>query len=184
MKNKNKKHIINEYTPMIHSIINKYVSGNLAKELFPVGVIGLLQAIEQFKSKKNIKFITYAHIKIKSAILDELRKYKDVLTKAIYYEDFIDSILYDIFEKVEVFNPEEIILKREKIYQIREIIENLEKDLKKIILLHYYIGYTIKRIGEISGYSEDIIGRKHREALNIIKNKLNEDENVNRRNEK
>jgi RNA polymerase sigma factor (sigma-70 family) len=174
MKNKNKEDIINKYTPMIHYIIKNYVSGDLAKELFSIGVMGLLQAIEQFKSTKNIKFSTYAHIKIKSAILDELRKQEDNITKTILCEDFIDSLLFAIFENTEILNPEDIILKREKIYQIRNIIENLEENLKKIIFLHYYNGYTIKKISELSNCSEQIIGRKHREALSIIKNKLEE----------
>lgn len=174
MKNKNKEDIINKYTPMIHHIIHNYVSGSLAKELFSIGVMGLLQAIEQFKSTKNIKFSTYAHIKIKSAVLDELRKQEDNITKTILYEDFIDSLLFAVFENTEIFNPEDVILKREKIYQIRNIIENLEENLKKIILLHYYNGYTIKKISELSNCSEQIIGRKHREALSIIKNKLGE----------
>ena len=42
-------------------------------DLMSCGVIGLIDAIEKFDLSKNIKFETYAGIRIKGAIIDELR---------------------------------------------------------------------------------------------------------------
>ena len=43
------------------------------EELYHVGSIGLLDAVEKFDPKRDVKFKTYAEFRIKGAILDELR---------------------------------------------------------------------------------------------------------------
>ena len=42
-------------------------------ELYHVGSIGLLDAVDKFDPKRDVKFKTYAEFRIKGAILDELR---------------------------------------------------------------------------------------------------------------
>ena len=42
-------------------------------ELYHVGSIGLLDAVDKFDSKRDVQFKTYAEFRIKGAILDELR---------------------------------------------------------------------------------------------------------------
>ena len=69
--------ILLEYIPQV-----RYIAGRIAirlpqhvdiADLESVGIIGLFDAIEKFDSSKGIKFKTYAQIRIKGAILDELR---------------------------------------------------------------------------------------------------------------
>lgn len=69
--------IIIEYSPII-----KHIAGRIALRLPPhiekddlisAGVIGLMDAIEKYDPSKETKFRTYAEIRIKGAILDELR---------------------------------------------------------------------------------------------------------------
>ena len=43
------------------------------EELYHVGSIGLLDAVDKFDPKRDVKFKTYAEFRIKGAILDELR---------------------------------------------------------------------------------------------------------------
>jgi RNA polymerase sigma factor for flagellar operon FliA len=69
--------LILEYSPLI-----KYVAYRIAVRLPPhveiddlisAGVIGLIDAIEKFDPTKETQFKTYAEIRIRGAILDELR---------------------------------------------------------------------------------------------------------------
>ena len=69
--------VINEFSPLI-----KYIASRIAIRLPPhidlndlinAGVIGLIDAIEKFDASKQIKFKTYAELRIRGAILDELR---------------------------------------------------------------------------------------------------------------
>jgi RNA polymerase sigma factor for flagellar operon FliA len=45
------------------------------EDLVSYGVIGLIDAIDKFNVEKGIKFVTYASMRIKGAILDEIRNY-------------------------------------------------------------------------------------------------------------
>jgi RNA polymerase sigma factor FliA len=44
------------------------------EDLVSVGNIGLLEAAQNFDSSKNVQFQTYAYIKVRGAVLDEIRK--------------------------------------------------------------------------------------------------------------
>jgi RNA polymerase sigma factor for flagellar operon FliA len=67
---------------MEHAPLVKYIAHRIAMRLPPQididdlinsGVLGLMDAIEKFDPSKEVKFKTYAEIRIKGAILDELR---------------------------------------------------------------------------------------------------------------
>jgi len=67
---------------MEHAPLVKYIAHRIAMRLPPQididdlinsGVLGLIDAIEKFDPSKEVKFKTYAEIRIKGAILDELR---------------------------------------------------------------------------------------------------------------
>jgi len=75
---KARKELAYHYLPMVDFII-----GRLAMNLPPhidrddlenIGVIGLLNALDNFDPKREVKFETYASIRIKGAVIDHLRK--------------------------------------------------------------------------------------------------------------
>lgn len=75
---KSRKELAHHYLPMVDFIL-----GRLAMNLPPhidrddlenIGVIGLLNALDNFDPKREVKFETYASIRIKGAIIDHLRK--------------------------------------------------------------------------------------------------------------
>ncbi len=66
----------------LHARIVKYVAGRMAiglphyvefNDLISAGLLGLLQAVDNFDPERGIKFETYAIPRIRGAILDELR---------------------------------------------------------------------------------------------------------------
>ena len=72
-----RERLIVEYAPLV-----KYIANRIAMRLPPhievsdlinAGIIGLIDAIEKFDPDKEVKFKTYAEIRIRGAILDELR---------------------------------------------------------------------------------------------------------------
>ena len=73
----NREEVIIQYSPMI-----KYVANRIAMRLPPhievddlisVGVLGLMDAITKYDSCRGAKFISYAEISVRGAILAELR---------------------------------------------------------------------------------------------------------------
>ena len=70
--------IILEYAPLV-----KVVAGRLSMylgysveydDMVSYGVFGLIDAIDKFDMTKEVKFETYANLKIKGAIIDYMRK--------------------------------------------------------------------------------------------------------------
>jgi RNA polymerase sigma factor FliA len=69
--------LINEALPLIkhiaHRIASRLPSNIEMQDLINAGVIGLLDAIDKFEPERNVKFKTYAEVRIRGAILDSLR---------------------------------------------------------------------------------------------------------------
>jgi len=78
MDDKHREELIIKYAPLVKQIAERMavrLPPNISKEeLIGPGVLGLFDAIDKFDSTRGIKFRTYANLRIKGAILDELRK--------------------------------------------------------------------------------------------------------------
>ena len=56
-----------------HRVAKRLPSSVEVRDLIDVGVLGLLDAIDKFEPERNIKFKTYAEVRIRGAIIDSLR---------------------------------------------------------------------------------------------------------------
>lgn len=75
---KAKKDLIENYVPLVKHVISRM---NIAppsyldyEDLVSYGIFGLIQAIERYDVTKKVKFETYAYMRIRGSIIDELRK--------------------------------------------------------------------------------------------------------------
>ena len=70
--------IILEYAPLVKMVagrLSMYLGYNVEYEdLVSYGIFGLIDAIDKFDSLKDVKFETYASLRIRGAILDQIRK--------------------------------------------------------------------------------------------------------------
>ena len=73
-----KEKLIIEYLPLIRKIAGKLsiaLPPTLDEnDLIGSGIIGLLEAMERFDSSRGVDFKTFASLRIKGAMIDELRK--------------------------------------------------------------------------------------------------------------
>lgn len=80
-KNRNpelREKLIIEYAPLVKLVAGKlsmYLGYNVEfDDLVGYGVFGLIDAIDKFDYEKGVKFETYASLRIRGAILDQIRK--------------------------------------------------------------------------------------------------------------
>lgn len=70
--------IILEYAPLVKLVagrLSMYLGYNVEyDDLVGYGIFGLIDAIDKFDSMKAVKFETYASLRIRGAILDQIRK--------------------------------------------------------------------------------------------------------------
>ncbi|MBA1333882.1 MAG: RNA polymerase sigma factor for flagellar operon [Firmicutes bacterium] len=71
--------LINHYIPLVRITAGRLKSTITAgsvelDDLVSYGVLGLIDAIDKFDLEKNVKFETYAQMRIRGAMIDQLRK--------------------------------------------------------------------------------------------------------------
>ena len=70
--------LILEYAPLVKLVagrLSMYLGFNVEyDDLVGYGVFGLIDAIDKFDTMKDVKFETYASLRIRGAILDQIRK--------------------------------------------------------------------------------------------------------------
>lgn len=73
-----KNNLIEEYVPLVKYVagrLNIYLGNNVEyDDLLGYGYFGLIDAIEKYDLDKGVKFETYASLRIRGAILDNIRK--------------------------------------------------------------------------------------------------------------
>lgn len=73
-----KQKLIENYISLVKIVAgrmyNYYASKIEYDDLVSYGIIGLIDSIDKFDIKKNVKFETYAQIRIKGSIIDNVRK--------------------------------------------------------------------------------------------------------------
>lgn len=75
--NDERENLIIKYLPLVRRIASRIdVKGSEydQDDLFSIGVIGLMDAIEKFDHSKNVPFEAYANLRIRGSIVDELRR--------------------------------------------------------------------------------------------------------------
>lgn len=96
----NREKIILEYASLV-----KVVAGRLSMylgysveydDLVGYGVFGLIDAIDKYDSMKEVKFETYASLRIRGAILDQIRKMDWIPRTIRQKQKRIDAVIKDI----------------------------------------------------------------------------------------
>jgi len=105
--------IVDKYLSLVHYLAHRLVSFStptLDKEdLYSAGVIGLLEAIERFDLEKNVEFKSYASLRIKGAIIDEIRRFDWVPRSVRKKSKLLDSTVHLLFSKLNRMPTDEEI---------------------------------------------------------------------------
>lgn len=84
---------------LVKFIASKYFTKNIGieyEDLVSYGTMGLIEAANSYKEDKNCKFSTYASLKIKAAIIDEIRRHSPIsrrdVSKVNEYNCAVESL--------------------------------------------------------------------------------------------
>lgn len=82
-----KSEIVKKYIPLVKYIASRVIIGKSKyidyEDLVGYGMVGLMDAINKFDETKGMKFSSYASIRIKGAMIDEIRKNSPISKGAI-----------------------------------------------------------------------------------------------------
>lgn len=96
----NKEKIVEQYIPLVKYIASRIMIGRSTyieyEDLVSYGMIGLMDAISKFDPDKGIKFSSYASIRIKGEMIDQIRKARPIskgaMDKLAKYNEAIDVL--------------------------------------------------------------------------------------------
>lgn len=92
--------IILEYAPLVKLVagrLSMYLGYNVEyDDLVGYGVFGLIDAIDKFDFMKEVKFETYASLRIRGAILDQIRKMDWIPRTIRQKQKKIDAVMKEI----------------------------------------------------------------------------------------
>ncbi|KHD38286.1 RNA polymerase sigma factor [Clostridium acetobutylicum] len=122
--------LIKKYIPLVKYIASRVIIGKSKyieyEDLVGYGMIGLMDALKKFDQSKGMKFSTYSSIRIKGAMIDELRKNSPISKGAM-----------------------------DKLNRYNLVVERLEKELSREpteLEIASGLGVGRKEVGEIEGY--------------------------------
>ncbi|MFN1807130.1 FliA/WhiG family RNA polymerase sigma factor [Clostridioides difficile] len=133
------------------------------QDLVNSGVIGLIDAINKFDAEKGAKFSSYSYIKIKSAILDEIRNQSPIskhnLTKVNKYNRVVEKLQSKLLREPTSYEIAKELKVSEK--ELHDIESNI--DMLNIVSLNYVI------FEDTNETVQDVISDREEEAPeNII----------------
>ncbi|MGN1235618.1 MAG: RNA polymerase sporulation sigma factor SigE [Christensenellaceae bacterium] len=153
-------------------------SGVDLDDLISIGTIGLIKAINSFRSDKNIKLATYASRCIENEILMYLRRFVRIKAEISFDEplntDFEGNelLLSDVLgtESDLVSAPIESTVEKEL---LRVALEKLTERERTIMSLRFGLGgdkeYTQKEVADLLGISQSYISRLEKKIISRLK---------------
>ncbi len=149
-------------------------TGASIEDLVSIGSIGLIKAINTFRSDKNIKLATYASRCIENEILMYLRKHSCLRAEVSIDEplntdwDGNELLLSDILgndEETVAFQIEQM----EERERVRRAVASLDEREREIIELRYGMGgrreLTQKEVADRLGISQSYISRLEKKII-------------------
>ena len=157
-----KTQILLENEKIIYSIINKYTYYFDRDDLYQVGMLGLIDAYDNYNSNKNTKFSSFAYfyvlvkeyirksnvIKVSRELIklnSSIEKAKEVLTQRLGYIPSDEEIA--LFLEIDIRNIEEA-------KEATNLVASLDSENEEEINLYNTLGYTEQ------AYNEEILDLK------------------------
>lgn len=159
-----KTQILLENEKIVYSIINKYTYYFDRDDLYQVGMLGLIDAYDNYNSNKNTKFSSFAYFYVLGKVKEYIRKSnvikvsreliklnssiekaKEVLTQRLGYIPSNEEIA--LFLEIDIRNIEEA-------KEATNLVASLDSENEEEINLYNTLGYTEQ------AYNEEILDLK------------------------
>lgn len=171
-----------DYIPLVRKIAGKFYKKFHFRyeyeELFQVGCVGLMKAIDKFDESKGYKFITYAYPQVWGAIHNYIRDDTwyiapncRVRVKNSHPPDSLDIPVGENMKNTW----KEILPYNEPGYgrvELHMLVDNLSPKQKEVIIMFYFRDMTPKEIAKTLGITYQALYERRRWALRNLRKEL------------
>lgn len=180
-----------EYMPLVHYIVGTMLPrlppNVLRDDLVAAGTVGLLDALRrQSASERGAEFAWYARVRIRGAIVDELRA-QDWLSRRARRRFTAEERTSAAFVGIEDFpeerraiadeaapSPEAQVCQKSEASAIAKAVDRLPVRERSIITAHYFEGVQLRTIAHDLGVSEPRVSQLHARAVARLREYLGE----------
>ena len=181
---------VTEFMPLVHHVVGTMLPrlppNVLRDDLIAAGTFGLLDALRrQAPTDRGAEFGWYARVRIRGAILDELRT-QDWLSRrarrrfaseerntsaAVVGIDDLPEERRGLAEE-GALTPELLVCARSEATALAKAVEKLPVRERSIITQHYFDGVQLRAIAKDLGVSEPRVSQLHARAVARLKEYL------------
>jgi RNA polymerase sigma factor for flagellar operon FliA len=181
---------IKAYLPLVRQVVARFLRklppNVLRDDLMAAGTFGLIDSLRKNGEDRSPTFEWYARIRIRGAILDELRA-QDWLTRrarsrvtasavegqsgravVIGFDDLTDAGRQSLLDQTTP-SPLEIVEGNAERAALAEAVGQLLERERLIVTLHYFQGVQFKTIAAQLGVSEPRVSQLHSRAMAKLK---------------
>ena len=170
-----------KYKPTIQTLVLKYFpliknKGYEINDLYQEGMVGLSQAINDYREQKNVQFNTFAAVCIERQILSFIRNVSRnkhrVLNESISIDTTVNSVgrnFIDTMADSEIVNPENSFINIEEAEQILKEIKEVLTDKEYEVYTLRAKGFTYQEIASLLNITTKSVDG----AISRIKTKIN-----------
>lgn len=178
-----RNHLVEHNMRLVAHIIKKYCNGERnTEDLISVGTIGLIKAINTYKIEKGNRLATYAARCIENELLMMLRQERKCSKEISLYEPMgtdkegNEVSLMDIIRSHDMLT-EDMLIKKQSYQKLYEIIDCMENNREKQILIMRYglygtKEYTQKEIASFMGISRSYVSRIEKKVVETLRSQL------------
>jgi RNA polymerase sigma factor for flagellar operon FliA len=185
---------VTRHMPLVRQVVARFLrrlpANVLRDDLVAAGVYGLIDSLRKNGGDHGPTFESYARIRIRGAILDELRTQDWLPRRArwaalgkrpssdetpvavIGLEDLGPGERTGSFTDDEARNPAEMLEDAQANRRLSDAVDRLPDRERVIVRMHYFQGARFKDIGEVLGVSEPRVSQLHTRAMGQLRKLL------------
>lgn len=182
----NRNDLVMTYIYLVKNIVYRmlpiYKEYSNYDDLLSCGVLGLIDAIDKYVLKRDVRFEYYATMRIKGEIIDHMRK-QDWAPSSLRRKIQSISAAYDELEKMYTRMPTDkevadyLGMEEEKLQKIMEKAHMFNvMHFEEVINAEYSLANTIQDKGESS--EEQLVNKEMKQLLGMMIDKLPEKERL------
>src|SRR5215203_5946826 len=170
-----RERLVVAYSPLV-----KFVAGRTGArlpshvdqaDLISYGMIGLIEAMERFEPRRQIRFETFAMQRIRGAIIDELRSL-DWVPRSVRSRARDIEAANSKLEHESAPDPQAALDTSEVKDRLAEAIQDLPERETLVVALYYFENLTLREIGEVLGVTESRVSQLHSKAVLRLRSRL------------
>lgn len=170
-----RQEIITAYQPLVYKLAGEIlVSNDLVMDLIQEGIIGLIEAVENFQPEQNVRFSTYAKYRIRGRVLNFLQRDLKIDWQLLSLDHIIDDDGLTLLDKLskEGLSTESQVEERYLFQEVFSAIKRLPAKEQTAIKALLFGSDDAQTVAEKMKISSGHLYRLQRKAIKRIRGML------------